>query len=128
MYETVKSKVEYQNQLSEEFDCYLGVRQEESLSPFVFSTYLNDIEDEFYLHGIEGINIYQIKLFLLFYADDITLFSETVDGLQSGLNVLYNYCQKWRLSVNTVKTKVIVFRKGGDFAKKFKFFSKMTPS
>ena len=27
MYETVKSKVKYQNQLSEEFDCYLGVRQ-----------------------------------------------------------------------------------------------------
>ena len=72
MYETVKSKVKYQNQLSEEFDCYLAVRQGESLSPFLFSMYLNDIEDEFYLLGIEGINIYQIKLFLLLYADDIT--------------------------------------------------------
>ena len=122
MYETVKSKVKYQIQLSEEFDCYLGVRQGESLSPFLFSMYLNDIEDEFYLHGVEGINIFQIKLFLLLYADDITLFSEAADGLQSGLNVLCNYCQKWRLSVNTVKTRVIVFRKGGDFAKKFKVF------
>ena len=84
--------------------------------------YLNDIEDEFYIHGIEGINIYQIKLFLLLYADDITLFSETADGLQSGLNVLYNYCQKWRLSVNTVKTKVIVFRKGGFCQEIYKFF------
>ena len=102
MYETVKSKVKYQNQLSEEFDCYLGVRQEESLSPFLFSMYLNNIEDEFYLHGIEVINIYQIKLLLLLYADDITLFSETANGLQSGLNVLYNNCQKWRLSVNSV--------------------------
>ena len=122
MYETVKSKVKYQNQLSEEFDCYLGVRQGESLSPFLFSMYLNDIEDEFYLHGIEGINIYQIKLFLLLYADDITLFSETADGLQSGLNTLYNYCQKWRLSVNTVKTKVIVFRKGGILPSNLRFF------
>ena len=26
---------------------------------------------------------------------------------------MYNYCQRWRLSVNTAKTKVIVFRKGG---------------
>ena len=122
MYETVKSKVKYQNQLSEEFDCYLGVRQGESLSPFLFSMYLNDIEDEFYLHGIEGINIYQIKLFLLLYADDITLFSETADGLQSELNVLYNYCQKWRLSVNTVKTKNIVFRKGGILPRNLRFF------
>ena len=74
MYETVKSKVKYQYQLSEEFDCYLDVQQGESLSPFLFSMYLNYIEDEFYLHGIEGINIYQIKLFLLLYADDIHYF------------------------------------------------------
>ena len=87
--------------------------------------YLNDIEDEFYLHGIEGINIYQIKLFLLLYADDITLFSETADGLQSGLNILYNYCQKRRLSVNTAITKVIVLRKGGG-ARNLTFFSIMT--
>ena len=84
--------------------------------------YLNDIEDEFYLHGIEGINIYQRKLFIPLYADDITLFSETADGLQSGLNVLYNYCQKWRISVNTVKTKVIVFRNGGFCQKMLRFF------
>ena len=56
--------------------------------------YLNDIEDEFYLYRIEEINIYQINLFLLLYANDITLFSETSDRLQSELNVLYNYCQK----------------------------------
>ena len=73
--------------------------------------YLNDIKDEFYFHGIEEINIFQINLFLLLYADDITLFSETADGLQSEHNVLYNYCQKWRFSVNTVKAKVIVLKR-----------------
>ena len=73
--------------------------------------YLNDIEDDIYLHENEGVNIYQIKLFLLLYADDITIFSETAVGLQSGLSVLYNYCQRWRLSANTAKTKVVVFRK-----------------
>ena len=74
------------------------------------------------LHGIEGININLIKLFFLLYADDIILFSETVDGLQSGLNVLYNYCQKWRFSVNTVKTKVSVFRKGVILPRILSFF------
>ena len=73
--------------------------------------HLNDIEDDIYLHLFGGVNIYQIKLFLLLYADDITIFSETAVGLQSGLNVLYNYCQRWRLSVNTAKIKVVVFRK-----------------
>ena len=53
--------------------------------------YLNDIEDEFYLNGIEGIDLHYIKLFLLLYANDITLFSETAEGLQIALNLLSTY-------------------------------------
>ena len=47
--------------------------------------YLNDTDKEFHFHGI---NIYQIKLFLPLYTDDITifLFSEIADGFQRGLN------------------------------------------
>ena len=76
--------------------------------------YLNDVEDEFYLNGIEGIDIHHIKLFLLLYADDITLFSETAEGLQRALNLLSTYCQRWKLTVNTNKTKIMFFfRKGG---------------
>jgi len=45
MYITVRSKVKNNNQLSEDFECFLGVRQGESLSPFLFSMYLNDIEE-----------------------------------------------------------------------------------
>ena len=72
----VKSRVKYQNELSSEFEikCYLGMRQGECFSPFLFSMYSNDIEDEFYLHGINGIGADTIKLFLLLYADDITIF------------------------------------------------------
>ena len=62
-----------------------------------FSMYINDIEDEFYLHGINGIEIDTIKVFLLLYADDITIFAETAEGLQEGLNLLSNYCTRWKL-------------------------------
>ena len=75
--------------------------------------YLNDIEDEFYLNGLDGVDIGSIKLFLLLYADDMTIFSEIVEGLQESLNVLESYCSRWKLTVNTDKTKVMVFRKGG---------------
>ena len=122
MYENVKSRVKYKNRLSENFECYLGVRQGESLSPFLFSMYLNDVEDEFYLNGIEGIDIHHIKLFLLLYADDITLFSETAEGLQKALNLLSTYCQRWKLTVNTKKTKIMVFRKGGILPRDLKFY------
>ena len=47
------------------------------------------------------------------YADDMILFSETIEGLQNMLNTLSIYTEKWGLSVNTKKTKIVVFRRGG---------------
>ena len=61
MYANVGSRVKHNNTLSEDFSCYLGVRQGESLSPFLFSMYLNDIEEHFILNGFEGIDLYMFK-------------------------------------------------------------------
>jgi negative regulator of genetic competence, sporulation and motility len=47
------------------------------------------------------------------YADDMVFFSESVEGLQAMLDTLYNYTEKWKLSVNINKTKIVVFRNGG---------------
>ena len=46
------------------------------------------------------------------YADDILLFSETVECLPNRLNCMYEYCGKWNLSVNKQQTKFVLFRKG----------------
>ena len=47
-----------------------------------------------------------LKLFSLLYADDIIIiFSESAEGLQKGLDILKGYCDKWKLIVNTNKTK-----------------------
>ncbi len=80
---------------------------------FLFSMYLNDLEQEFSKSGKVGVDLYMLKLFILMYADDIVLMSETAEGLQQGLNILQTYCMKWKLTVNTLKTKCMVFRKGG---------------
>ena len=45
MYDSVKSRVKYENMLSNEFSCVLGVRQGECLSPFLCSMFLNNLED-----------------------------------------------------------------------------------
>ena len=84
MYGCVKSRVRYENKLSEEFTCMLGVRQGECLSPFLFSMFLNDLEEDFTAQGIEGIDIGMIKLFFF-------LLMRT-EGLQNGLNYLATYC------------------------------------
>jgi len=62
MYENVRSRVKYNNDLSW---VLLGVRQGESLFPFLFSMYLNDIEEHFILNGFEGIDLDMFKLFFV---------------------------------------------------------------
>ena len=53
-------------------------------------------------------NIY-IKLFALLYADDTVLFAESAESLHSQLNTFSEYCKLWKLSVNSSKTKIIIF-------------------
>ena len=63
MYENIKSRVKSHNELSDEFSCCLGVRQGKCLSPFLFAMFVNDIEDSFYVHRAEGVDITVFKLF-----------------------------------------------------------------
>ena len=63
-----------------------------------------------------------LKLFLLLYADDIVIFSETEQGLHEGLNVLSKYCEEWKLVVYVNKTKVMVFRKRGRLKRELRFY------
>jgi len=69
------------NELSDEYECLLGVRQGECLSPFLFSMFLNDIEDVFFKNGLNGIDVNMFKIFLLLYADDIVIFADLLAEL-----------------------------------------------
>ncbi len=51
----------------------------------------------------------ELTLCYLLWADDLVLFSHTPQGLQDHLNKLYQYCSKWQLIVNNLKTKVLIF-------------------
>ena len=58
----------------------------------------------------ETLQVY-VKLFIILYADDTALLSESAEGMQESLTCFERYCENWRLKVNTSKTKVIVFCK-----------------
>ena len=111
MYRCVRSKVYSNGQVSESFACKLGVRQGECLSPFLFAVYVNDLEYNMRNTGA-GVTVNDMKIFLLLYADDAVIFSETPTGLQSGINELQKYCERWKLPLNTTKYRIVVFRKG----------------
>jgi len=113
MYSEVKLCVKHLGTLSNFFNSNIGLFQGEITSPICLSFFLNDIEMHLQENIDAGINIDQIAIFLLLFADDAVLVSESKDGLQNSLNSLYSYCQKWNLTVNIEKTKVMIFRKGG---------------
>ena len=98
-------------------DCYFtshaGVFQGESLSPFLFSMFLNDLDTELKTINDIGINLNGWLLTILLFADDMVLLSESRNGLQKGLDNLSEYCDRWGLTVNVNKTKCVVFKKGG---------------
>ncbi|KAI3383917.1 hypothetical protein SNEBB_003821 [Seison nebaliae] len=53
----------------------------------------------------------------LFWADDLTLISRSAKGLQVLLHKLDSLCKYWGIEINTNKTKVVVFKRGGRLAK-----------
>ena len=91
----------------------MGVRQGESLSPFLFCLYVNDLKETLVDRGIEGVSIDDFKLCLLLYADDSIIISSNKKELQNSFDILHDYCKKMHLYVNVQKTKIIEFRKGG---------------
>ncbi len=60
----------------------------------------------------------------LMYADDLVQLSETAEGLQKCLDILYNYCSKWKLHINTLKIKIMVMTNGNVNIKHSFFFNK----
>jgi len=56
------------------------------------------------------------------YADDMVLLADTLAGLQKLLDSLQVYVNRWDLTVDTDKTKTVIFRKGGKINVKEKWF------
>ena len=52
----------------------------------------------------------------LLFADDIVLLSESKEGLQTCLNRLEAYAEKWDMTVNSKKTKIMVIQNKGKMA------------
>lgn len=113
LYSNVRTCVSLHGRKSSFFRNVLGLMQGEVMSPILYSLYVNDFEMNFLKDGCVPFECKSLSLFLLMYADDLVLFSETVDGLQGLLNSLHSYSKNWSLDVNIQKSKIVVFRKGG---------------
>ena len=115
MYSSMLSCVRNNCELTDFFECPVGVRQGCALSPTLFSVFINEIANYMQTSGRHGIQFLPglLELYVLLFADDLSLLSFTPAGLRNQLQCLQTCCARLKLSVNIEKTKIIVFRKGG---------------
>ncbi len=112
IYSNTSVQIKLDNGLTEEIKDNIGVKQGCVLSSTLFKLYVNDLPGIF-TENCDPVKLYNDKLSCLMFADDIVLLSETKNGLQCALDKLYEYCKKWKLNVNSAKSKAILFNKPG---------------
>ena len=81
-------------ELTDVFLCPRGLKQGEVCSPVLFSLFINELTKDITESGKHGIQLAPdlIELLILLFAD-VFLFSDSVFGLQTQLNILFNTCQ-----------------------------------
>ena len=111
MYEASRSTVLLEGEKSAIFSVEQGVAQGCSLSPILFSVFINDL-----LKDVEqaelGIQLSSGKrVGGMLFADDFVGVSDSRESLQKLIDVVHGYCNKWRLKANVSKSAVMVFSK-----------------
>ena len=139
MFRNPKARVILNEYSTEYFDCPIGVKQGDCISATLFAIFINDLavqikESNIGIDLSEHIdinqtNISQEALFIniLLYADDIVCMAESEHDLQELLNIVENWCRKWRLEVNLMKTNIMHVRPIRRQQSKFMFLFNCRP-
>ena len=84
------------------------------MSPILFSLFIEDLELFLQDDVNSGLDINDVMLLILLFADDMAIFGKTPEDLERSLDLLKVCCDNWGLNVNTEKTKIMVLRKRGN--------------
>ena len=106
MYKQTKCAVMVNGKVTEWFDVIVGVRQGCLLSPSLFNLFL-----EFVMKDVQsldsGIEMGNMHMNNIRYADDTTLVEMVFEKLQISTNALEDACRKWGMKINPTKCKVM---------------------
>ena len=93
MYDDNKSSILLNDLSTDWFIVTSGVRQGDTLSPILFSLFINELAV-----GVKNLNLGIDIGGILLYADDIVLMSESEENLQKILDYCHKWC--WMLKIN----------------------------
>ena len=130
LYNNIKSRIAYNDSVSNFFPCLNSVRQGENVSSFLFALYLNDLETFLISKNAQvvksisedfenDLQIY-VKLFTILYADDTILLAEPAEELRSELYYFLRILWEMELKGKHKQIQNHVFFKG-EVTDKFNF-------
>ncbi len=103
---------------SDYFKTQYGVRQGDVNSPVCFAVFINDLLAD--LRANKKNNDIILSN-VLAYADDIVLISDDEIDLQRLIDIVRDWCNKWKLLVNLDKTKIVHYRTARKSRTKYDF-------
>ena len=118
IYNTVQYAIKVKGKVMEPITSNLGLKQGCPLSPLLFNLYINDIAKYLNKKSKEpNITLQGTEITHFLYADDLVIVSPTKNGLQEKLNHLSQFAKDKDLTINSKKSKIVIFNKGGKLLK-----------
>ena len=100
--------ISWNNQVSKKIRPTNGVKQGGVLSPILFNLYIDELLISLRESGL-GCKIGNSYYGVFGYADDVIILSPTNKGLQSMINICYNFGKQFHIQFNEKKTQCIQF-------------------
>jgi hypothetical protein len=122
LYRDTRSSVRLEDGKRKSWESREGVRQGDPLSPTLFNIFLNDLEVKWERNLCGGCDVAGLKIRCLKYADDVVVLAESGEALSAMISRLSEYFRDKRLTMNLCKTKIMIFRKGGNIKKSDRWF------
>ncbi len=107
-YTEMETAILYQGKQSTWIPVERSVRQGGVLSPWLYMVYINDLPAELEQCG-QGCQISGLYCGSPIQADDVSLASPTVVGLQDMIDIVQKYAYHWQYELNPIKSKIMVF-------------------
>jgi len=112
MYCSTKAWIRYKGINSDFINSKFVVKQGDPSNSLLCLFFLNDIIQHINT-DIDGIvTLEELKLFLLFFANDAVLLAQNPRSLQSMLSDVETYCNPWGMKLNVNKTKCKIIELG----------------